>query len=276
MKFSPMAGCWILIVVACVFIGVIGFSAWMFGRVQFAITSFTQPEPVELVVESLDGKQAELTALTSQLNDFKSKIEAKQASQLEISAAQMNIAIASYPLLEGNRGMLQVEKIADGFIQARVSYPMKSADSFSEMLGQSLRGEEGNLRYLNGTLFIVPELMDGGPFPRVDKIASDTETEVTNQFREMIAQTLLYGWNENPQLQPVFDNVTEVKIADDKLVLSYQPDAPRQLAVDNSENGVMGVIVKVVGIICVLFLAFAAFVIVLMRRHRKRLAASQE
>lgn len=258
-KFSPFAGCSIFIIAGTLALGMIGFTAWSYFKVKEKIESFTgeTPKPIELV--DTKGKEAEQTALKAKLVGFRHKIEAKHKGEMTLNADEMNLAIATFDILKPHRKNFYITAIRDGQIDAQVSYPVKSSMGSDEM------------RYLTGTIIIKPELVEGGAFPRITEIKPDKGSEIPEEFKKFISETLLHPIVNDKELGPIFKSLSSVEIKGDTLVLQTDPDYKAPDAPDEGkQQSFLDRFMIGFGVIAVIFLAIVSFVIILSRRKAKQ------
>ncbi|MGB2265271.1 MAG: hypothetical protein ACPIB0_00370, partial [Akkermansiaceae bacterium] len=81
-----------------------------------------------------------------------------------------------------------------------------------------------NMRYINATILIEPELVEGAAFPRITKVNTNTGTEIPEQFRQFISETLLHPLREDEELGPLFSSLSGVEIKGDTLLLQTDPE----------------------------------------------------
>ena len=258
-KFSPFAGCSIFIIAGVLAACMIGFTIWTYFKVKDTISGFTgeSPQPIELV--ETKGKESAQTGLKAKLVGFRHHIEAKNKAQMTLNAEEMNLAIATFDILKPHRNNLTIAAINDGKIEAKIAFPVKSSMGSEEM------------RYLNATITIVPELVEGAAFPRITEVQPNTGGELPEQFKQFISETLLHPFREDKELGPLFTRLSAVEISGDTLVLHTNPDyqLPSQPNEEKKES-MFERFMTGFAIIAVFFLAIVAVVIILSRRKQKR------
>jgi len=262
-KFSPFAGCSIFIIAGALALGMIGFTFWIGTRVESTIEGFTVEKPKTIEQTDIKGKESAQVALKSKLVDFRHKIEAKKEGEMTLNVEEMNLAIATFEILKPQRGNLYVSAITKDGIRAEISNPVNSKMS-------NILSKEKTFRYLNGTIFIQPELVEGAVFPRITTITPENGGSVPDEFIQQISKTLLAPLKDDKEIGPLFTSLSSAEIVDNMVVLKTNPEhvAADQLPTDTKP--VFERFMKGFAIVAVLFLAIIAAVIVLSRRKAAR------
>lgn len=258
-KFSPFAGCSIFIIAGCLALGMVAFTAWSYFKVKEKIEGFTLDQPKQIPLVDTKDKESEQTALKAKFVGFRHDIEAKNKGEMILNANEMNLAIATFDILKPHRNNFHITEIRNNEIEAQVSYPVKSRMGSDEM------------RYLTGSVIIVPELVEGGAFPRIIEIRADKDGDIPDEFKKFISETLLHPIVNDKELGPLFKSLSSVEIVGDKLMVTTDPsyiapDAPEEKPTDSFlQKFVVGF-----GIVAVIFLAFVAMIIIISRRKAKQ------
>jgi len=256
-KFSPLAGCWIFIIAGVIIAGMIGYTTWTYFKVKDTISGFTEesPKPIELV--DTTGKKAARTALTEKLAGFRRHIEAGHKDQISLNADELNLAIATFDILKPHRNNLFITAVTDTGIKATISFPVKSK------LGSDTR------RYLNATITIEPELVEGAPFPRITKVTPDKGSAIPDEFRKFISESLLQPMHEDKELTPIFNSLSAVELKDNTLILRTDPAHSPASAPPKDTQPLLNRFMKGFSIIAVIFLSIVTAIIILSRRKAK-------
>lgn len=262
-KFSPFAGCSIFIIAGTLAACMIGFTFWIGTRVESTIEGFTTEKPKTIEQFEIQGKEREQVALKSKLVAFRHKIEAKKKGELTLNAEEMNLAIATFKILKPQRGNLHVTSISKDGIRAEISNPINSK------MSNIISGEK-SYRYLNGTIFITPELVDSAVFPRITTIKPDEGGSVPDEFVQQISKTLLMPLKEDKEIGPLFHRISSVEIIDNTVVLKTDPDHKDSAAPTTETQPVFERFMKGFAVVAVVFLAIIATIIILSRRKAKR------
>ena len=258
-KFSPFAGCSIFIIAGAIALGMISFLIWSYFQTRDMVESFTDEKSQAIQAADVSGKESEQVALKSKLLGFRHNIEAKHKSEITLNAEEMNLAIATFNILKPHQGALSIDSIDTDGIQATISFPTKSR----------MRSDEN--RYINATLTIQPELVDGAAFPRITAIKTNQQAEIPEQFKQFISETLLKPLYDDKELGPTFQSLSAVKIKDNTLVLSTDPEYQVEQS-DPAENTELTIdrLLKGFAVIAIVFLALVTIIIILSRRKTKQ------
>ncbi len=257
-KFSPFAGCSIFIIAGVLVISMLGFTAWSYFKVKRTIAEFTGETPQTIETADLVGKESAQVRLKEKLVGFRHQIEARHKNQITLNADEMNLAIATFDILKPHRKRLHVEAIEEGHIGARIAFPVKAG-----------MGSE-NMRFINAAILIEPELVEGAAFPRITKVNTNTGTEMPEQFRQFISETLLHPLREDKELGPLFSSLSGVHIEGDALVLQIDPEyQPTAQPSPETRQSMFERLMTGFAVIAAFFLAIVAFIIILSRRKTK-------
>lgn len=257
-KFSPFAGCSIFIIAGVLAASMVGFTVWSYFKVKNTIAEFTDdaPQPIELV--EVNGKESAQVAIKEKLIGFRHNIEAKHKAHITLDAAEMNLAIATFDILKPHRDHLFITSIDNDQIEANIAFPVKA--------GMSTDG----MRFINATIMVTPELVEGAAFPRITSVRSSTGAKVPEQFRHFISETLLHPLKEDKELGPIFSSLSAVSIQGDALVLHNDPDyQPSTQPTEEKKQSMFERLMTGFAIIAVFFLAIVSLIIILSRRKAK-------
>lgn len=257
-KFSPFAGCSIFIIAGVLVISMLGFTAWSYFKVKGTIAEFTGEKPQSIEAMDLAGRESSQVQLKEKLGGFQHDIEARHKALVSLNADEMNLAIATFDILKPHRTRLHVVSIDEGHIEARIAFPVKAG-----------MGSE-NMRFINATILIEPELVEGAAFPRITKVNTNTGTEMPEQFRQFISETLLHPLREDKELGPLFSSLSGVHIEDNALILETDPQyQPVAQPSPEKKQSMFERFMTGFAVIAAFFLAIVAFIIILSRRKAK-------
>lgn len=257
-KFSPFAGCSIFIIAGVLVISMLGFTAWSYFKVKGTIAEFTGETAQTIETMDLAGKESSQVALKEKLVGFRHQIEARHKAQISLNADEMNLAIATFDILKPHRSHLHVGSIDEGQIEAHIAFPVKAG------MGSD------NMRYINATILIEPELVEGAAFPRITQVNTNTGTEIPEQFRQFISETLLHPLREDEELGPLFSSLSGVEIKGDTLLLQTDPEyQPTAKPSPETKQSMFERLMTGFAIIAVFFLAIVSVIIILSRRKAK-------
>lgn len=266
---SPLAGCTILVVALLVMVFLIVFSVFTLYRQYEEIVKFTEDRPVVVETLPLEGREAEINAFSERLERFRQQLDDQLEARLELSPADINLAIAAYEAFSELRGTFRVESIAEGVMRMELSYPLNGVPRLSR------EGEGGfftsDPRYLNGVMVARPVLSAGQIILMLDDIEVD-KAEVPDEFiQQMSPYRLTERYMEHPTLGPVMAKLTGVDTVDGRLVLSRIPGkAPAEAISEQEVNRGVSRFLMVFGGAASLFLLFVGVMIFVGIRAKSR------
>ncbi len=193
---------------------IIALLSWMtyaFFKQGRDVASFTDPKPRTLALT--EHAQELLPAVQQRLAAYAAAIEAKQAAELVLSVADLNVLLSADPALESIRQNFRVEQITD-HVLADVSWPMNGI---------------GEQRYFNGQVRCQPVVKPSSGLMIETKSLEVPGREVTpgfvNLYKEMnfLDDMLLKAFREHPTEGPPLKATTAVVAAQDAIILQYTP-----------------------------------------------------
>lgn len=266
---SPMAGCTILIVALLVMVFLVVFSVLTLFRQHKEIVKFTDDSPVTVALVSLDGRDAEINALSERLELFRQQLSEEGEARLELSPADLNLAIAVYEPFKELRGTFRVESIAKGAMRIQLSYPLNGVPRLSK------DGEEGFLttdpRYLNGVMVARPVLSSGQIILMLDDIEVEKAKVPDDFIQQMSPYRPTERYLEHKILGPAMAKLTKVAATGDGLVLLREPGKkPGEAISEEQVNQGVSRFLMIFGGAASLFLLFVGIMIFLGLRQRAR------
>ena len=260
-KFSPLAGCSMFIITGGIALMIVIVGLWVGNEMQNQIRSFTEENAQDVQSVDLNGKESAQVALKSKFVGFRHDIEAKHKAEITLSAEELNLSVATFEILKPQRGRLFISGVQDDQITADISYPLK--DGMMSIF-------TGKVRYLNGSITIEPELVEGAVFPRIVEIKPAAGGSIPEELRQEISKTILHPIMNDEELGPLFKSLSSVEIKDNTLIVQtdpgYQiPDAP----VEETPKTFLDRFMIGFGVISVIFLAIVSFILILSRRKAK-------
>jgi len=254
-KFSPFAGCSIFIVAGVIAASMLGFTVWSYFKVKNTIAGFTDESPQNIELIDLNGQESAQIEIKEKLVAFRHQIEADHEAQMSLNADEMNLAIATFDILKPHRGHLNITSVGQERIVAEIAFPVKSS------IGSDTK------RFINATILIQPELVEGAAFPRITEVRPKSRGSVPEEFRHFISETLLQPLHEDDELGPVFNGLSAVELKGNRLVLYTNPDyLPPSEPTEGQKQSMFERFMTGFAIIAVFFLAIVAFIIILSRR----------
>jgi hypothetical protein len=268
---SPFAGCLILVLALLMLIGLIGFTAWMPFRQAAEIEKFTRSAPAPLAVDPIEGNEAKVNALVERLEAFRTELndEAKPA-RIELTADDLNLAIAAFPQVEQLRKSFRVREITADALVIDICYQLNGRPRLAK------EGEEGLMasdpRYLIGTIKGRPQLARRELALQVDALEVPGTTVPQGFMEHFSTLRLLERYVKDPVLGPAMAKMTRAEITDGKMVLARIPgENPPEVVSDSTFQQGSQRFLTLLGIVACLFLAFAATMVFLGIRKQKRL-----
>lgn len=268
---SPFAGCLILILALLMLVFLIGFSAWMPFRQANEIEKFTKPDPAPLPIESVEGNEPKVNALVERMEQFRSGLagEATEPVRLELTAEDLNFAIATFQPVEQLRGSFRVREITKDALIIDICYKLNGRPRLAK------DGEDGPVtsdpRYLIGTIKGHPELMQRELVLKVDALEVPGATVPQGFLDHFSTLRIFEAHLKHPVLGPAMAAMTRVSLEDGKMVLARIPgEAPPQTISDEQFRQGGGRMVKYLGIGACVFLAFAAAMVFIGTRKQRQ------
>ena len=256
-KFSPFAGCLIMIIVGLLVIGFITFSWWSYTQVKATVEGFTETSPQEIAVIDVTGKESAQAELNDKLVSFKESIVAKETASISLSAADLNLAIASYEILKPNRQQTSITSISENGVEAVVSYPVNSGFGSDKKL------------YLNGNAAIIPEIKEGSVFPTVKTVSTPRGDDIPEEFKKFISETMLHPVRNDKDLGELLKRISSIEIVGDAIILKTEPDFVAAGQLPDNRKPILNRFMKGFAIVAVVFLFIVSLIIVLARRKTK-------
>ena len=269
---SPLAGCLILIIALMVMIFLVVFSVFTLFRQFKEIVKFTGDKPAKVEVVEIEGKEAEIQGLTDRLGEFRDKLEEKEEIRLELSADDINLAIAAYDRFVELRETFWVESIDGDVMRVRISFPLNGVPRFTK------DDEEGFMttdpRYLNGVLVTRPVLLKGEVVLKLDDIEVEDATVPVEFIEQMSPYRPAERYNVDEIIGPVMRQLTKVTTEEGIVVLTRIPgENPADLITDEQVDDATSRFMLVFGGAATLFLIFVAIMIFVGLRAKGRQAS---
>lgn len=213
-SYSPTPGCIIFAIGIVGIVALVGWFVYAGFRQSKEIEGFTEPKAAAVAAPASTPEALE--AVQKKLADFSSALKAKQQARLELSLAELNTLLAGDQTLASVKDMLRVESVSEN-LRLLVSLPVKTF--------------AGN-RFLNGTMEFRPEIRpDQGLF--LETLGISVPGKAVSEgfvriYREMhfLDDMLLKPYREHPEMGAVVKAVTDVKCANNQVVLTFSPKQP--------------------------------------------------
>ncbi|HEY1121034.1 MAG TPA: hypothetical protein VGE67_05520 [Haloferula sp.] len=268
---SPFAGCLIFILALLMLVGLIGFTAWMPFRQATEIEKFTKASPAPLAVEPTEGNEAKVNDLVARLEAFRSDLnDASKPAQVELTADDLNLAIAAFPQVTELRKSFRIREITADALLIDICYQLNGRPRLAK------EGEEGFMssdpRYLIGTIKGRPLLARRELALQVEALEVPGSTVPQGFLEHFSTLRIFERYLKDPVLGPVMAKMTRAEIKDGKMILARVPgENPPEVVSDATfQQGSQRFLTLLGGAACI-FLAFAATMVFLGIRKQKRL-----
>jgi len=264
---SPFAGCAIFITALLVMVFLIGFSVFVLFRQANEISKFTSAKPAKIETDSLENK--ELNQLAEKIEAFRLGVESEQSATLDLSVAEINLAIAAFEPLKDFRGMLRVASISPEVMALDISFELNGKPRLAK------EGEVGwitsDSSYLNGTILAGLGLQDGELVLRLKDIQVPGKKVVPEFISQMSPYRIAERYIAKPGIGAVMAKLTAAKLQDgsirfEKIIGQAPKDTVTNQQVDEGRKKLFTFLAIAV---CV-FLIFVAGVLCLAFYLKKR------
>lgn len=268
---SPFAGCLILVLALLMLVGLVGFTAWMPFRQAAEIEKFTQLAPTPVAVDVIEGNENKVSALVERLEAFRSDLNDESGSaRIELTAEDLNLAIAAFPQVEQLRKSFRVREIDGEHLVIDICYQLNGRPRLAK------DGEEGFMAsdplYLIGTIKGRPQLARRELSLKVDTLEVPGSTVPQGFLDHFSTLRLFEMYLKDPLLGPAMEKMTRAEIKDGKMILARVPgENPPEVVTDASFKQGSQRLFTYLGIAACLFLGFAATMVYLGIRRQKRL-----
>lgn len=268
---SPFAGCLILILALLMLVSLIGFTAWMPFRQAAEIEKFTVAAPAPLAVDPIEGNEPKVNDLVARLEAFRNELQGDtgKPARIELSAEDLNLAIAAFTPVEELRKSFRVREITADALVIDICYKLNGRPRLAK------DGEDGPLasdpRYLIGTLKGHPQLMRRELVLKVDALEVPGQAVPEGFMNHFSTLRIFEKSLKDPQLGPAMAAMTRATLEDGKMVLARIPgETPPDVVSDADFKKGGGRLITWLGIGACAFLAFAALMVFYGIRRQKR------
>ena len=269
---SPFAGCLILVLALLMLVFLVAYTAWMPFRQATEIEKFTAASPAPLTVEAIEGNEPKVNALVERLEAFRSELggDAAKPARLELTADDLNLAIAAFPQVEELRKSFRIRDITADALIIDICYQLNGRPRLARDDEEGMFASDP--RYLIGTITGRPQLARRELTLKVDKLAVPGKTVPDGFLSHFSTLRLFERYLKDPVLGPAMAQMTRAEIQDGKLVLARIPGeiAPETVSDADFKGGTQRLFTWL-GIGACVFLAFAAAMVVLSIRRQRRL-----
>jgi hypothetical protein len=259
---TPFAGCLIMILALVVMLFLVGFAIWSVFRLDKEIAKFTQLEARPVPVASLEDAEGTLNSLKARFDTFNHQLTtgSEDEARLALSVEDINLAIAAFEPLKELRGTFHVEAIENGTLRVAVSFKLNA------------KPMDNSFRYLNGTMIVRPELVEGEILLRVLSLDAGPQPVPEEFLGHFSPYRISQRYVENPVIGPAMQRLTGTELRDNQLQLRRlkNENAPAPITPEQAEKGKMR-FMKLFGFIAAIFLVGVAAVLLMgLRSSRKK------
>lgn len=268
---SPFAGCAILITALLVMIFLIGFSTLTLFRQFNEIAKFTAEKPVPIEVSKLEDREGALNTLAERLEKFRQELQEDHPSSLELSAEDLNLAIAAFDAFKELRNTFRVLEIEGGKMRIAISFPLNGKPRLTR---EEERGWiTSDSRFLNATLVARPKLLNKEIVIDIDQIEVPGSTVPREFIDQMSPYRIAERYLGDPVLGPAMAGITRVEVIGEKIFLARNPGEVSAGTITNQQvDFASDRLFKVFGTAAVVFLTFAGAVVFFGMRAKSRKA----
>jgi hypothetical protein len=265
---SPYAGCAILIAALLVMVFLIGFSISVLFRQSNEIAKFTVEKPAVVASEPIVDREAELNRLAEKLETFRLAVGGEDSASLELTAEEINLAVAAYKPFKDLRGMLRVSEISPKAIRLEISFQLNGKPRLSKP------GEGGwvasDPRYLNGIMVAEPGLLNREVVLQV----RDIEVPERKVAEEFIAQMSPYRIAEryvgSEGMGGVMAELTAVELGEGTVrFIKEAGELPKDTVTNDEVDVASRRLFTFLGVAACIFLFFVAIVVFIGLRLKK-------
>lgn len=266
---SPYAGCAILIAALLVMLFLIGFSISVLFRQANEIEKFTGEKPAVVVVSPLEDREAELNRLAEKLETFRLAVSDGESATMELTAEEMNLAIAAYESFKDLRGKLRVASVSRKEMRLEISFQLNGKPRLAK------EGEGGWIvsdpRYLNGTMIAKPGLLSKEIVLQISDIEVPGKSVAEGFLGQMSPYRIAERYVGKEGIGTVMAGLTSVELGEGtvrfvKTAGVTPKDTITNAQVDNASQRFF----TFFAVAACLFLLFVAVVIILGLRLKKR------
>jgi len=266
---SPLAGCTIVLIGICaiVLIGIcamafpFSFGIWNFFKLDREIAKFTTDQAVPTPVPDLIE---DITAY----NDFKSRLEIFKDTEgngedatLELTAQDINMAIASFDEFTELRHTFAVTEVVDDKLHIAISFPLRGKPLSDEM------------RYLNGTMIAVPKLAGDEIILDIEKIEVPDAVVPDGFIGQMSPYRISQRYMEDELLGGWMKRLTAVSVNDGKIALTVNAAQAAEEELPEDVSPFVNRFLLVTGASAAGFIGLVVILALLAKKRRKTSSA---
>ena len=263
---SPFAGCAILIIALAVMMFLVVFSVFALFRQFDEISKFTSEKPAPLEISAIAGQEQAVKDLQGKLDGFHKQLQAGQPASLELTADEINLAIATFEPLKDLRGTFRIQEIGEETLRIAISFKLN---------GKPRLGREGESsftsdpRYLNGLMIARPGLSNREVILQVDSIEVPGRPVPKEFVEHMSPYRITERYLTDKILGPAMAKLTRVQVSGNKLVLALIPGEVAKDVISNAQvDSARNRLFTILGIAACLFLLAVGVIVIIGLRAK--------
>jgi len=266
---SPYAGCAILIAALLVMLFLIGFSISVLFRQSNEIAKFTEEKPSVVEVSPIEEREAELNRLAEKIETFRLAVSDGKSATMELTAEEMNLAIAAYESFKDLRGKFRVTSISQKQIRLEISFQLNGKPRMAK------EGEGGWIasdpRYLNGTMIAKPALLNKEIVLQISEIEVPGKKVAEGFLGQMSPYRIAERYAGKEGIGGVMSELTSVELGEGAVrFVKIAGEKPKDTITNTQVDTASHRLFTFFAIAACLFLLFVAVVIFVGLRLKKR------
>ncbi len=266
---SPYAGCAILIAALLVMLFLIGFSISVLFRQSNEIAKFTEEKPSVVEVSPIEEREAELNRLAEKIETFRLAVSDGKSATMELTAEEMNLAIAAYESFKDLRGKFRVTSISQKEIRLEISFQLNGKPRMAK------EGEGGWIasdpRYLNGTMIAKPALLNKEIVMQISEIEVPGKKVAEGFLGQMSPYRIAERYAGKEGIGGVMSELTSVELGEGAVrFVKIAGEKPKDTITNSQVDTASHRLFTFFAIAACLFLLFVAVVIFVGLRLKKR------
>jgi heme/copper-type cytochrome/quinol oxidase subunit 3 len=255
---NHIAGCGIFLIILAMVVFIISVAVYSYFDHKDAFIKFSE-ETITATEIATTSDAAAITAIEQKFSNFGALVKDEKLATMDLSAAEINLAIAHFKKLEEFQNKLYVTAITDKHIEARSSFQINA-------------GFDG-VRHVNGKLLLKPVIAQGSIFPIVDKVETDTGEPVPEKVLKAIPVLMFAGYRNDETIKDVFHKLTKVELKDGMLLITSEPDSTETPIIDLDVTKETEVGFQLFGLLTFIFVTTVAFALWFSSYKKKQRAS---
>lgn len=214
-KKSAALGCSMGCLITLLICGVAAFFVFktIKSKLDNAVVNFTADQPVE--IQSPDTSRDVVLDAVSRYDAFVASLSAGQTPEpLELTADDINALLFYHPKFQDVAGKGKVD-IQNDRIISTVSFSLDDLNIPVKFIADSIAG-----RYFNGEATLAVGMTSGIPSLQVEALTVNGQQFPAEFMTALSQENLLKDLQTDPEMQAVFDKLTDIRVEDNKLKIT--------------------------------------------------------